>query len=105
MDFSDHKMIKKSFGWIKENLDPERSYIIFENDLNKQVDSIFSESFIAHQYLKKENHVWKKVYDPAVSKEYLVIQVDPGDEDEILGKIMGYGFLKDTVSYVYKAEK
>ncbi|RLC03855.1 MAG: hypothetical protein DRH34_05035 [Deltaproteobacteria bacterium] len=103
-DFSDHKMIQKSFGWIKKNLDPERSYIIFENDLNKQADSIFSETIIAYQYLKKGGYTWKKVCDATDSKEYLVIQIDPGNEDETLGKVIGYGFPKGTVYYLYKAE-
>ncbi len=105
MDFSDHKIIKKSFAWIKKNLDPLSSYIILENDLNKQLDSIFSDVFITYQYLKKEKYAWKKVYDSKYLKEYLVIQIDPANEDETLGKIMGYGFGKDIVSYLYKAEK
>ena len=104
-NFSDHKIIQKSFGWIKQNLDPSRSYIILENDLNKQTDSIFFESLITYQYLKKGGYAWKKVYDFKNLKEYLVIQIDPGNEDETLGKIMGYGFGQDIVSYLYKAEK
>ncbi|MEA1968025.1 MAG: hypothetical protein U9N77_07375 [Thermodesulfobacteriota bacterium] len=98
-------MIRKSFGWIKKSLNPEKSYIIFENDLNKQTQSIFSESLMANQYLKKGNYTCKKVYDSKESKEYLVIQIDPENEDETLGKIMGYGFPKNTVYYLYKAVK
>ncbi len=105
IDFSGHKMIRKSFGWIKKHLDPSMSYIIFENDLTKQRLSIFSESLIAYQYLKKGNYAWKKVYDSKYSKEYLVIKIDPENEDETLGKVLGYGFPKDTVYYLYKAEK
>ena len=104
-DFSDHKIIQKSFGWIKKNLDPLRSYIILENDLNKQTDSIFPKSLIAYQYLEKGNYTWKKVYDSKYLKEYLVIQIDPGNEDDTLGSVMGYGFSKETISYLYKAEK
>ena len=102
---SGHKKILKSFGWIKENLDPLRSYIIFENDLNQQADSIFSESLIAYQYLKRKNYIWEKVYDTDRSREYLVIQIEPGNEDKILGRIMGYGFAENIVSYLYKAKK
>ena len=105
IDFSEHKMIRKSFDWIKKNLDPLISYIILENDLNKQADSIFSEVLMTYQYLKKGNYAWKKVYDSKDLKEYLVIQIDPENEDETLGKVMGYGFSKDIVSYLYKAEK
>ena len=104
-DFSDHKIIQKSFGWIKKNLDPLRSYIILENDLNKQTDSIFPKSLIAYQYLEKGNYAWKKVYDSKYLKEYLVIQIDQGNEDDTLGSVMGYGFSKETISYLYKAEK
>jgi hypothetical protein len=101
-DYSDNKIIEESFDWIKKNLDPLMGYIIFENDLS-QADSIFSESLRAYQYLKKENYAVRKVYDSKFSKEYLVIQIEPGNENEILGKVMGYGFGKDTVYYLYKA--
>lgn len=105
MDFSDPEIAYTSFGWIKKNLDPLRSYIIFENDLNKQAGSIFSESLPAYQYLKKAHPDLEKVYDKDTAKEYLVIRIEPGNEDTELGKIMGYGFPKDTVSYLYKADK
>lgn len=105
MDFSDRNIIHKSFGWIKENLDPEWSYIIFENDLNKQAGSIFPESFPAYRFLGKTGAAIKKVYDIEKAREYLVIKIEPGNEDKELGKIMGYGFSKDTVSYLYKADK
>lgn len=105
MDFSDHKTVEKSFAWIKQNLDPSKSYIIFENDLSKQSNSIFSESLIAYHYLKKGNFSWKKVYDSDALKEYLVIQTDPGDEDKTLGQVMGYGLPDNTVYYLYKAEE
>jgi hypothetical protein len=101
-DYSDNKIIEESFDWIKKNLDPLMGYIIFENDLS-QADSIFSESLRAYQYLKKENYAVRKVYDSKSSKEYLVIQTEPGNENEILGRVMGYGFGKDTVYYLYKA--
>ncbi len=103
-DYSDNKIIEESFDWIKKNLDPLMGYIIFENDLSIQAGSIFSESLKAYQYLKKENYVVKKVYDSKSSKEYLVIQIESGNEDEILGRIMGYGFEKDIISYLYKAQ-
>ena len=104
MDFSDHKTIQKNFAWIKKHLDPSHGYIVFENDLNRQALSIFNESIIAYQYLKKEKYAWKKVYDSDESKEYLVVQTEPGREDETLGKVMGFGFSKDTVYYLYKAQ-
>jgi hypothetical protein len=36
-------------------------------------------------------------------KQYLVIQVAPGNEDEVLGKVIGYGLAEDTVYYIFKA--
>jgi hypothetical protein len=105
MDFSDRNIIHKSFGWIKENLDPEWSYIIFENDLNKHADSIFLETDPAYRSLRKAGAALKKVYDMEMAREYLVIKIEPGNEDKELGEIMGYGFLENTVSYLYKADK
>jgi len=105
INFSDPDIVQKSFAWIKKNLDPLRSYIVFENDLTKQAGSIFSESLIVYEYLKKGHYAWKKIYDSQGSKEYLVLEIDPENEDEIFGNIMGYGFPKDIVSYLYKAEK
>jgi hypothetical protein len=103
IDYSDNKIVEQNFDWIKKNLDPLMSYIIFENDLSKQADSIFSESLMTYQYLKKENYAIKKVYDAKAFKEYLIIQIEPENENEVLGKVMGYGFDKDTVYYLYKA--
>ncbi|RLC21214.1 MAG: hypothetical protein DRH93_12225, partial [Deltaproteobacteria bacterium] len=51
-DYSDNKIVEQSFDWIKKNLDPLMSYIIFENNLSNQTDSIFSESLMTYQYLK-----------------------------------------------------
>jgi hypothetical protein len=102
-DFSNHELIHKSFTWIKQNLDPARSYIIFENDLNKHPDSIFQDSLMVYQYLTKGGYAWRKVCDTRGIKEYLVIEIDPGNEDETLGRVMGYGLPKDTVYYLYKA--
>ncbi len=107
-DYADNTIIEESFDWIKKNLDPLKGYIIFENDLSisvssEEAESIFSDSLKAYQYLNKENYAVRKVYDSKSSKEYLVIQIEPGNEDEILGKVMGYGFGKDTVYYLYKA--
>ena len=104
MNFSDSKISRKSFAWIKKQLNPSRGYVIFESDINEQALSIFSESLMAYQYLKKANHAFKRVLDAEKQKEYLVIQIEPGSEDEILGKVMGYGFPKDTVTYLYKAQ-
>ncbi len=104
-NFSDHKIIQKSFGWIKKNLDPLRSYIILENDLTKEKNSIFSDDIIAYKYLKKENYSWQKVIDTDFSREYLVIQIAPGSEDKIFAKVMGCGFPRNTVYYLFKAPK
>ncbi len=96
---------KKNFLWIKQNLDSSLSYIIFENDIKKQGESIFDPDHMAYTFLKGEKHTWQQVIDMDLSKEYLVIQIEPGNEDEVLGRLMGYGFPRDTVYYLYKAEE
>ena len=96
---------KKNFLWIKQNLDSSLSYIIFENDIKKQGESIFDPDHMAYAFLKGEKHTWQQVIDMDLSREYLVIQIQPGNEDEVLGRLMGYGFPRDTVYYLYKAEE
>lgn len=101
-----NKNIKKgSFSSIKKNLDSSKSYIIFENDLKKEKHSLFSDDIIAYRYLEKENCSFKQIIDRDLSREYLVIQIDPGNEDEFFSKVMGYGFPKNTIYYLFKANK
>lgn len=101
-----NKNIKKgSFSSIKRNLDSSKSYIIFENDLKKETYSIFSNDIIAYKYLKNENCSFQQVIDTDISREYLVIQIDPGSEDKFFSKVMGYGFPKNTIYYLFKANK
>ena len=103
--FSNKNIQKGSFAGIKKNLDSSKSYIIFENDLNKEKDSIFSNDIMAYTYLQKEKYSWQKIMDPDLAREYLVIQINPENEDKVLGKLMGYGFPRDIVYYLYKAKE
>ncbi len=96
---------KDSFAGIKNTLDASSSYIVFENDLIKASKSIFSDDIPIGSYLEKEGYSWQKVLDTNLSREYLVIQFKPGNEDEILGKVMGYGLPEDTVYYLFKAKE
>ncbi len=105
LDFSNPEVIRNGFAWIKQNLDPSRSYLIFENNVTPLGHTLFSESLRVYQNLKKEGYVWKKVYDPDLAREYLVIAIESGSEDRTFGKIMGYGFPENTVSYLYKAQQ
>ena len=103
-DFS-HKPRKENFSWIKQSLDPGSSYIIFENDLKQQGGSIFDSDHIAYAYLAREKIVWQQIIDMDLSREYLVIRTVPGKEDQVLGRIMGYGFPENTIYYIYKAKE
>ena len=104
-DFLEYKPEKGSFLRIKQSLDPGASYIVFENDLEKQGVSIFDPAQIGYAYLSKENYVWQQVIDMDTSTEYLVIRIRPGDEDQILARVMGCGFAENTICYIYKAEE
>jgi hypothetical protein len=103
-DFS-HEPRKENFKWIKQSLDPGASYIIFENDLKQQGGSIFDSDHIAYAYLAREKIVWQQIIDMDKSREYLVIRTAPGKEDQVLGRIMGYGFPENTIYYIYKAKE
>lgn len=106
MDIFKGNTIKaKSFKWIKKNLDPFNSYIVFENNLNKETSSIFIKNNPVYEYLQKEKILWVQVFDKRLLREYLVIQIDPGKEDEMLGKLISYEFSQNLVYYLYKAEE
>jgi hypothetical protein len=93
--FSNNTTINGDFSGIKKSLDSSKSYIIFENNLKKGKNPF--------KYLQKENYPWQQVIDRDMLKQYLVIQVAPGNEDEVLGKVIGYGLAEDTVYYIFKA--
>jgi hypothetical protein len=103
-DFS-HEPAKENFSWIKQTLDPSASYIVFENDLKQQGGSIFDLTHIAYTYLEREKFVWQQIIDMDKSLEYLVIRMMPGNEEKVLGRIMGYGFPENTIYYIYKAKE
>lgn len=103
-DFS-HEPRNENFSWIKQTLDPSASYIIFENDLKQQGGSIFDSDHIAYVYLAREKIVWQQIIDMDESREYLVIRIVPGNEDQVLGRIIGYGFPENTIYYIYKAKE
>jgi hypothetical protein len=104
-NFSDSRPLEKSFPWIKQHLDPAWSYIIIENDGKDQESSLFQMDHMLYSRLEKENSTWQQVIDMDVSREYLVIQIPPANEEKLLGRIMGFGFPGNTVYYLYKAEE
>ncbi len=104
-DFSNTELKKESFSRIKQALDPSASYIIIENDLKQQGGSLFDPAHIAYTYLAKEKFTWQQVIDMDLSREYLVIRIPSGNEDQVLGRIMGYGFPENTICYIFKAKE
>ena len=96
---------QKDFLWIKKGLDPKESYVIFEHDLKYQGQSIFDPSNQVYAFLRKKNLSWRQVVDLDLSMEYLVIRVPPGQEDHILGRVLGYGYSENMVFYIFKAEE
>ena len=104
-DFSYTEPKKESFLRIKQNLDPCASYIIFENDLKQQGGTLFDPAHIAYTYFAKEKFDWQQIIDMDLSREYLVIRISPGNEEKVLGRIMGYGFPENIIYYIYKARE
>ena len=100
---SGHKIIDANLEWIKGQLAPEGSYIVFEHDLQGRKDSIFSKSLRVYDHLKQKKYSWQKVNDRSLFREYLVIRIEPGKEEETLGKMISLGFPKSTVYYLYRA--
>ncbi len=103
-DYSDARPLKKNFSWIKQNLNPAKGYIVFENDLKNTNTSILNSPLITCACPEKEYN-WYQVIDKNLLREYLVICVEPGEEERILGRIMGSGFPENVVYYLFKADK
>lgn len=91
--------------WIKQGLDPRASYVIFEHDLKFQGESIFDLSHGVYGYLEDQGFSWQQVVDMDLAMEYLVIRARPGNEEKVLGRILGYGFPENIVFYIFKAEE
>lgn len=94
-----------SFLEIKQRLDPMGSYIIFENDLKQGGPSILDTAHGAYAFLERENFTWQQVLDPDLAREYLVVRIPKGDEDQALGRVMAYGLPKNTIYYLFKARE
>ena len=89
--------------WIKGQLAPDGSYIVFEHDIQVSKDSIFTKSLRVYDFLRQEKYSWQQVKDVSLFREYLVIRIGLGKEEEILGKMLSLGFPKNTVYYLYRA--
>ena len=96
---------KGDFLRIKQDLDPGASYVIFEQDLASRQDHILDPSHAVYGFLKDQGVTWQQVEDPGRSMAYLVVRVVPGNEEKVLGRLLGYGFPEDIVFYIFKAEE
>lgn len=97
--------IDGSFMGIKQTLDPAASYMIFENDPALGGDSLFDTAHTAYAWFDREGYDWQQVWDPDLNREYLVVRIEKGNEDQVLGRAMGYGFPGNTVFYLFKARE
>jgi hypothetical protein len=100
---SAHTIIHADLDWIKAQLKPEGSYIVFEHAAKADVPSIFAKESRVYTYLAQAQYPWQQVRNKALEREYLVIRIPPGNEEEILGKVLSAGLPKETVYYLYKA--
>ncbi len=76
---------------------------MFENRPGPGNGSILALELRIYSFLEKEKMVWQQVIDMDSGLEYLMVQVRPGIEEQILGKLMGQGLPEYSVYYVYKA--
>ncbi len=94
-----------TFAKIKKNLASNKSYIIFEHPVKNSKASLFSDDCIIYYYLENQKLTWQQYIDKDLSREYLVIQLESENADDVLGKLLGSEFPEDAVYYVYKAEE
>ncbi len=98
-------IIEMRFSDVKQSLDASQSYLVFENDRHKSDDSLLSDDQAIYQYLAEHGYAGKRIYDADLNREYLVVQVGPGNEDIILGRLLAGPLPRKMVYYVYKATK
>lgn len=95
---------KRSFRWIKKNLDPERTYLVFEKPAGSSGAPVVKPDSPLSGYLEEEGLAWQELFDPAVSRDYLVVRVAPEGENKALAGLMGHSELFDATYYIFKAE-
>ena len=86
-----------------QNLDPCKSYIVFENRYAPGHDAILDPERGILGALEHEGMNFEQVRDMDAGREYLVVEANPGNEEQILGKLLGLGFPENSAYYVYKA--
>lgn len=96
-------ILHKRFSDLKKELDPSKSYLIFENDVKKMGNSILSGDLPVYEYLERHQFIWQKIEDSQIKREYLIVQTEPGNEDDTLGRLMVYQMPREVTYFVYKA--
>ena len=95
---------KQSFRWIKKNLDPAGTYLVFEKPASFTGAPVVQADSPLFRYLEGKGAAWQEFFDPAVSRDYLVVRVDQEGENESLAGLMGHSELFDATYYIFKAE-
>ena len=95
---------KRSFRWIKKNLDPAGTYLVFEKPASPTGAPLVKADSPLSRYLEESGAAWQELFDPAVSRDYLVVRVEQEGENEALAGLMGHSELFDATYYIFKAE-
>lgn len=95
---------KQSFRWIKKNLDPAGTYLVFEKPANRTGAPLVKADSPLSKYLEDKGAAWQELFDPAVCRDYLVVRVEHEGENEALAGLMGHRELFDATYYIFKAE-
>lgn len=97
--------LKQQFSWIKQQLDPQWSYIVIEHEILGDEPSLFDPEQLGYAHLEAAELTFQQIIDTDRSREYLMIRIPPEREDDRLGRIMGAGFAGNMVYYLFKAEE
>ena len=100
---SSNNAILSSFEEIKRNLDPAFSYIVFERDLGLNEGKGFSEVIQALSCLRKKDLGWQIYNDEARGIDFLLVKMEPGQDELIMKKIVDTGLPQDFICSFYKS--
>jgi hypothetical protein len=94
-----------SFTEIKQRLDPDCSYVIFEKTIKSQKNKKFEEVHAVLSQIKKGILNQETHQDVKKKQLYLVVKLDPNQTEGIIEVILTIKLPEDITFYIYKSSR
>lgn len=97
----DKQVICSDFGEIKENLDPESSYLIFEKPAESRNPTQFEEILASFTHFKRGAETQGIYYDHIHKRLMLIVKVFPKQKERIVNMIIKQKLPDNIDFYIY----